>query len=148
MNKGVIEKAATRLLRLRPSFFLPFDLQASRFVRNSYQRRVLKNRRPIIRPKKHTAPKIGRFSEPPFPHMGLVEGLPVPSGVTVSCQVCVALPALLVAWMVTVKGLPMAVEVTQETTPVAASIVIPEGPSSSDHVTGRVPCVRDGVGPV
>ena len=69
-------------------------------------------------------------------------------GLTTKFQVALPLPALLVAWIVIANGLPAAVDTGHETTPVPASMVMPEGPAVSDHVTGGVPCASDGVGPV
>ena len=61
------------------------------------------------------------------------------TGVTVSSQVSSSDPALLVARMVTVWGLPTVVGLDQLTTPVVLLIVMPLGLANRDQVTGNVP---------
>ena len=67
---------------------------------------------------------------------------------TVSSQNFSSNPPPLVARIVMVCGLPVTVGLAQLTTPLPASMNIPSGPVSSDHVTGVVPLLSDGVGPV
>ena len=66
--------------------------------------------------------------------MGAITG-----GVTVNCQVSSSNPALLVARMVTVWGLPTVVGLDQLTTPVVLLMVMPLGLAIRDQVTGNVP---------
>ena len=63
----------------------------------------------------------------------------ITGGVTVSSHVSSSDPALLVARMVTVWGLPTLVGLAQLTTPVVLLIVIPLGLAIRDQVTGKVP---------
>ncbi len=68
-------------------------------------------------------------------------------GDTVINQVSSSEPALLVARIVMVWGLPTEVGFDQVTTPVLLLIVMPPGPVTRVHVTGSVP-LTTGVGPV
>ena len=79
--------------------------------------------------------------------MGFING-GIGLGVTVNCQLSSSYPAVLVALIVIIWGLPLTVGLGHDTTPVLEFIVIPLGPFSRDHVTGNVPCDREGVGAV
>ena len=67
---------------------------------------------------------------------------------TVSIQDSSLEPALLVARIVIVCGLPVTVGLAQLTTPVVPLMVMLIGLATSDQVTGCVPLLNDGVGPV
>jgi hypothetical protein len=61
------------------------------------------------------------------------------AGVTVNVHEVSPVPAVLVARMVTVCGLPASVGEGHETTPVPGAMVMPPGGATSDQLIGGVP---------